>query len=229
MRFLSFALALILGSASVPALSADDPIETIYESGDVDGAVELAREGAAGGDALAAEWLGRFYEDGVGVSQDFAQAALYFRAAAEGGRNHARWRIGVLIDEGKVDGTLEEAVAFFTAGAQDDYLVAIVSLAVMQATGRGTPVDYDASMLNYRRAAAAGSEHAMQGVGILFALGQGVERDLVEAMAWFTVAALEGSEAGEANAEQMMKSLDDAQMKTAAGRAEELISELGLQ
>ncbi|MEO0462772.1 MAG: tetratricopeptide repeat protein [Pseudomonadota bacterium] len=229
MRILILALALFFAPLSAPALAATHPVETAYDSGDVDGAVALAREGAAAGDAVSAEWLGRFYEDGVGVVQDYAQAAVYFRSAAESGRNLARWRVGVLIDEGKIEGTLQDAVALFQAGADDGYLDCIVSLAVMQATGRGTPVDYEASMTNYMRAAQAGSEHGIQGVGILHALGQGVPRDMVEAMAWFSVAGFQGSEPGRANAARVLESLDDAQMKTAAARAEAIMDELGIE
>ena len=48
----------------------------------------------------------------------------------------------------------------------------------------------------YRRAADRGHAHAMSNLGILHATGRGVERDMIRAVAWFTLAASRTSDPG---------------------------------
>jgi hypothetical protein len=141
---------------------------------------------------------------------------------------HAAWRLGVLIDGGQITGELEEAVAFFRVAAERDYINAIVSLAVMQATGRGTAQDFGAAMGNYMRAAQLGDSHGVRGVAVMLLLGEGVAADPEEAAAWFLVSAAMGNCEADANLEQVLDDLPNADFPVIGARAIAIAEELGL-
>ena len=233
MRTIIFALALALGATGAAANSdekpTDDAIQTLVDKGEDERAFALAQEGAEAGDPRAVEWVGWFYDNGAGVKRDVDEAAAHYRIAAAAGQNYARWRLGVMIDTDEAEGSLEEAVALFQAAADDGFTNAMTSLAVMQATGRGTALDYEASLDNYMRAAQAGNAHGIQGVGVLFANGQGVPRDVDEAMAWFLVAAYVGNEAGDANFNSMTEGRSEAELQGIVARAHEIAEEFGIE
>ena len=218
--FLAFLLMFSLGNALPEDL--DDAISSLVDDGRDAEAFQVAREGAESGDPKSNEWLGWLYENGRGTDQDLERAAYHYGIAVESGLNYARWRMGVMIDEGNAPGRLEDAVSLFELAANDDFTNAMTSLAVMQATGRGTPVDYEASLTNYMRAARAGNAHGVQGVGVLFALGQGVPRDNLEAAAWFLVAAALGNEQGEANFNAVAANLNQVEIEAIAERSREI-------
>ncbi|MBO81082.1 tetratricopeptide repeat protein [Citromicrobium bathyomarinum] len=221
---------ILLAIAALACLAnTGDQIEALTDSGEYAAAFSIAREAAEAGDPEALDWLGWFYEFGNGVERDPAMAARYYRAAAAQGENHARWRLGVMIDQGETPGEPEEAVALFRQAAGENYLHAVVSLAVMQATGRGTPQDYAAALQNYMAAAALGSDHAARGVGVMIWNGEGVEADREEAAAWFLLSAAMGNEEGGDALDAALGALGDAADERAiARRASEIADTLGL-
>lgn len=221
--FLAVALAFSLGNADT------DEIQALVNEGRDAAAFEMANRAAESGDPRMHEWLGWFYDNGRGVEADSELAIHHYRVAIAGGQNFARWRLGVMVDTGEAPGTLEEAVGLFRAAADDGFTNAMVSLAVMQATGRGTPQDYTAAMANYMRAARAGNAHGIQGIGVLFERGEGVERSLREAAAWFLVAATQGNETGDANFRAVTEHLAPDEMAGIAKRAEVIARELGFE
>lgn len=222
----ALALAFTNAGESLAQSKANDVIQALVDKGEDEAAFNAASEAAERGDTRAMEWLGWFYEEGVSVETNIDLAIRHYRAALAGGHNHSRWRIGVLIDTGKAEGTLEEAVELFTMAAEDGHTDALTSLAVMQATGRGTPLDYEASLASYMQAARAGNPHGVQGVGVLFALGQGVEKDIEEAAAWFLVSAFAGNETGATNFDLAAEGMHPVRLAFVIKRAQAIADEL---
>lgn len=146
------------------------------------------------GQADAISTLGWMYETGKGVAADSQRAASLYRTAMAKGDTFGRWRLGVMIDEGKVPGTDAQAVALFREAAAQKSPGALASLGVMHATGRGVARDYEAAMRYYQAAARRGSAHGFEGIGVLYANGQGVTRNMSEALAHWLVAASAGDE-----------------------------------
>lgn len=223
MRILILAAALLLGLGN-----SSEQIQSLYDRGDYAAAVSTARTAAERGDPLAHAWLGRFYENGEGVAANPVTAAFHYDIAARQGENYARWRLGVMIDTGKAEGSLEQAVAYFREAAADDYTNAMVSLAVMQATGRGTPKDLIAALGNYMRAARLGDSGGVRGVGVMFHLGEGVEKDSREALAWFLVGAAMGNEDSEKSFYAVAENMPNADLDAIEARARVIAKELGL-
>lgn len=147
---------------------------------------------AARGQADAISTLGWMHETGNGAPADTAKAASLYRTATAKGDAFGKWRLGVMIDEGKAPGTQAQAIALFREAAANKSAGATASLGVMHAAGRGVVRDYEAAMRYYQAAARMGSAHGIQGIGVLYANGQGVERNMGEALAHWLVAAAAG-------------------------------------
>ena len=64
------------------------------------------------GDASAQNNLGYMYDAGNGVSQDFEEAAKWYRKAAEQGDAHAQTNLGIMCANGK--GVLKDVVTAYT-------------------------------------------------------------------------------------------------------------------
>lgn len=220
---------ILLFSVANSSDETNQAITALYDSGDYSAAFKKAQEGAVAGDLKAHEWLGHFYEDGVGADANLPSAIHHYRVAiADSGQSYAQWRIGVLIDQGKAEGTLEEAFGLFELSAEQGQTEAMVSLGVMQATGRGTPQDFAACLESYMRAARAGDSHGVRGVGVLFYLGQGVEKDTYEAAAWFGVAAAQGNEEAASDFALSTEGMSGSEVTAITRRAKEIADELSL-
>ncbi|MEM1196050.1 MAG: tetratricopeptide repeat protein [Pseudomonadota bacterium] len=225
MRYILLFFASVFSLANTPA---DDPIQTLIDEGRDAEAYAMAQSSADAGNARGHEWLGWMYEEGRGVEANLRLAVSHYREAITGGRNHARWRVGVLIDQGEAEGTLEEAVALFEEAARDNFTNAMVSLAVMKATGRGTPTDYPGALEFYMRAARMGNAHGVQGVGVLLMLGQGIDKNPEEAAAWFLTSAMAGNETGRIHFERAIAGMSEEQVRAIIARANDLASEFGV-
>lgn len=97
---------------------------------------------AAEGDAAAQFYIGRSYCIGAGVPVDFAQAAMWFRKAAEQGYVDAQCELGFLLQIGAgVPVDPSEALRWYRSAAERGHATAMDSLGAMYFRGEGTPVD----------------------------------------------------------------------------------------
>jgi len=229
-RFLITLSACILALSASPlaAQAVGDDVAILLDRGDDKTAFERAQSSSYAGNAEGHEMLAWFYDTGTIVDQDAARAFALYSQAAQAGRAHAQWRIGVMLDEqiGVAEARPDEAVIWFLAAAKQDYAKAWTSLGVMYATGRGVELDYAQSLNAYMQAATLGEAHGYYGVGILFALGQGVEADPVEAAAWMMVAHYEGDELAEAALGQLLQSLEGGDHQRIEQRALQLSEDI---
>jgi TPR repeat protein len=80
----------------------------------------------------------------------------------------------------------------------------------------------------YRRAASLGNAKAMNNLGIMHGLGEGVEQDDLQAFAWFALAAERGDDNAAKNRDLTAKELSQPKLEAAMQRKLELAAELGL-
>jgi hypothetical protein len=83
------------------------------------------------------------YYTGQGVPQDYAEAAKWYRKAAEQGIDEAQFNLGLMYDKGQ--GVLQdyaEAVKWYRKAAEQGIDEAQFSLGKMYYRGRGVPKDY---------------------------------------------------------------------------------------
>ena len=219
-RFPGLLAAASLAFGAAPAL-AGQPAEGLFPAAKIQA---LADTGAP--EAMAT--LGWMYETGRTVAVDDAKAVNLYRAAMAKGDAFATWRMGVMIDAGRAEGTLEQAVTLFRKGAAAKSPGATASLGVMYATGRGVERDYEASMRYYQAAARLGSAHGLEGIGVLYANGQGVERDMAEALAYWMAAAAGGDKDATALLLRYMPPSSDPAAAPILARADQIADSYGI-
>jgi len=84
------------------------------------------------------------YAGGLGVPEDFAAAAAYYRRAAEAGIKAAQHNLGGLCREGKgVPQDWGEAIRWYTKAADQGVAEAQFNLCLIYVRGEGVAVDFD--------------------------------------------------------------------------------------
>lgn len=118
----------------------------------------LAREG----NAEAAYGVGDLYRSGRGgVKQDLAQAARWYRVAAERSHVVAQYNLAVFYTVGQgVKTDMAEARHWYRMAAEKGFVPAQYNLGVIHAAGKGGPADLVRAYLWFELAAAQGHEEA---------------------------------------------------------------------
>src|SRR5271157_4999690 len=118
---------------------------------------------ARAGDAGAQVKLGGLYYVGHGVQQDYAQAAAWYRKAADQGLAEAQFMLGVYYDSGgrSVPQDYAQAATWYRKAADQGFAVAQYSLGILYSRGQGVPQSFAESYF-WLNLAAAGSNGADQ-------------------------------------------------------------------
>jgi TPR repeat protein len=194
-------LVLVTLLAGGPALAAPEPdlAYGAYQRGLYVTALREAtkRLEANPEDAPAMTLLGELYNQGLGVGQDPAKAAEWYRLAAQRGDAHALASLGLMAMDGRgmqknpIQGLtwLEQAAAKGEATASHN--LALLKLST------GAQSDLLQAVELLRKAADGEVGDAQHALGVLYLRGRGVNRDPAEAARWFERAAKNGNLAGE--------------------------------
>ena len=111
-----------------------------YDRGDYRAAYDEWLPLARKGDLAAQRNLGHLYRSGQGVEQDFAQAAEWYRRAAEHGLAGAQVNLGAMYLRGQgVSEDPVEAARWFEAAARQGHPIAQYNLGAMHLKGLGVP------------------------------------------------------------------------------------------
>ena len=156
-------------------------------------AFSLALERATAGDATAQTLLGVLFERGLGVREDFAEAAEWYGLAAKGGDAEAQYALarmhlegqGVAVDDAQAADLLQQA-------ADQGHAVAARELGYLLLQGKGRAKNAMLAAAYLRRAAAGGDMDAQYTLAGLFVEGVGVVPDPKQAARWFAEAAANG-------------------------------------
>jgi TPR repeat protein len=186
------ALALLVIASGMWAQSTDAPNAQ---------SIDVLRAHADKGDAQAQATLGFYFEHGLSVPKDCAQALFWYRKAAEQGWPGAQWALGVQYQGGSraggpieacVSKDLAEGAAWYRKAAEQGYSKAQCDLGWLYETGSGVPKDYRLAAFWYRKAADQGDADSQFYLGVLYYNGQGVIQDHVQSAAWVRRAAEQG-------------------------------------
>src|SRR6266446_3024306 len=164
--------------------------EAAYNRKDYGTALHEWQPLAQRGNAVAQNWLGRMYQQGLGVMKDETEAVRLYRQAAAQGYAAAQSNLGSMYAEGRgVAKDETEAVRLYRQAAAQGYATAQSNLGFMYAEGRGVARDETEAARLFQQAAAQGYALGQYGMGLMYEQGWGVARDLVEAQRRFTQAA----------------------------------------
>jgi TPR repeat protein len=114
-------------------------------------------------DTRASYWLGRMYEEGVGVKKDAKRAVGYYRKAAQNGLRDAELRLGEIYFHGTEElQNFVEAHKWLERAAYDGVPVAQRELGKLYANGWGGPKDPVLAYVWFEIAAREGDYQAAQ-------------------------------------------------------------------
>ncbi|MGC8541530.1 MAG: tetratricopeptide repeat protein [Phycisphaerae bacterium] len=126
---------------------------------------------------------------GRGEPQDYRQAMVCFKKAADAGSGLAMNNIGIMYEAGDgVPQSYSKAMVWFQKAAKRDVADAMNNIGVLYANGDGVPQDYQIGMLWFQQGAAIGSAKAMLGIAMLYEKGDGVPQDKARAIRWYAKA-----------------------------------------
>lgn len=143
---------------------------------------------------IAQYQLGVMYKRGRGVGQDVAEAARWYRKAAEQGLAHAQYDFGVLCAKGTGVGQDDaEAVRWFREAANQQHAAAQFDLGLHYLLGEGIGQDDTEAIRLFRKAADQGQAGAQLNLGLMYARGKGTPADMRPAVEWWCKAAAQGN------------------------------------
>ncbi|SDF70896.1 tetratricopeptide repeat protein [Desulfovibrio legallii] len=194
------AVVLAWGLAA-PALAADaaqtlQEAWTAYNIGQYKKVIQMVQPLASDGNPRAQVLLGRCYENGLGVDQDLATAAKWFRLAADQNDAEAQVLLAYQYELGVGLPRNEAAVADLMRRAADNgNAEARFNLALYCSQGKyGFPKDPQESFRWAKLAADQGFAQAQRYVGACYEYGVGAPQDAAEATLWYSKAAAQGLE-----------------------------------
>jgi TPR repeat protein len=170
-------------------LEVEDPVE----------AAKWCEKMAAQGDPESARWLGRFYQVGRRVAQDFLEAAKWYRVGIEKGDGLSTVWLGSMYTRGDgVPRDTDEALRLFHQAGER--AIAEDSSLVMYELGKeyGALSDFKESFRWYAQAAERNAAYSMVELGGLYEKGLGVGKDFAKAAEWYKKAAEQGDDMGKA-------------------------------
>ncbi len=155
---------------------------------------------AEAGDAAAQFALGKCYEEGRGVPQDFRQALQWYEKAAALGHATAQYSLGNCYAYGiDIDQDYQQALAWFKKAAEQGHAKSQYMLGVSYSHGLAGEQDHAQAARWYERAAEAGDLEAQVIMAEVYLEGRGVTQDTQRAMHWLRAASDRGHADAQAN------------------------------
>jgi TPR repeat protein len=133
-------------------------------------------------DVNAMTLLGELYAGGLGIRQDDAKAAEWYKLAADRGDRDAMFALAMFRLQGRTGPRDRDAAAkWLAAAAKLGHAVAAYDLALLYIEGQLFPQDFTRAAELLRVAAQAGNPEAQYALGTLYKQGRGVPKEMKEA------------------------------------------------
>lgn len=132
-------------------------------------------------------------------NKNYAEAAKWYRQAADQGHTSAQTYLGYMYQQGQgVPKDETEAVRWYRQAANQGYATAQTNLGWMYQYGQGISKDEAEAARWYRLAADQGYSNAQNNLGLMHQYGQGgLRKDDAEAVRWFRKSADQGDANGQ--------------------------------
>lgn len=165
---------------------AQDVKEVSPEALDPNAIEEMTRL-AKSGNANFQYNLGRCYDKGLKVAQDYKQALYWYQKAAEQGHDKAANNLGCMYLDGRgVEQDYEKAAYWLELSAQKNDTLAILNLGCMYEDGNlGGSQNYDKAFEYYQKADKLGCAPAAYELGHCFEVGVGTKANAKKAFSFY--------------------------------------------
>jgi len=204
-------------------------------------AAEWYKRAADQGLIRAAVVMGDLYRSGVGVEVSLDEAIRYYQIGFSKRDETAASRLGQMIVSKAIPpeeepelgiywvsaaarGGDEDARNWLITRAETGEPFADLQLGAIYQDGLGVDVDPKAAAMHYRRGAKGGNAEAQAAIAELYATGNGVDQDMVEAHKWANVAAANGVEAAAERRDVLANLMTPDQVAEAQARAKEFMN-----
>ncbi len=167
----------------------------LYEKSIKDGNHSLLNQRAekASKSAFDAMLVGECYQNGIGVNKDFTKAAGYYVKAAANGSVDGMRQAGICFLNAKENA---KALQYFEQGASKGDLPSEYWAGKMLFGEMNVPANKPQAVVYLLKAAEGGMPMAQAEMGILYAEGSGVTKNLAQSAEWFRKSALQGNSKG---------------------------------
>jgi TPR repeat protein len=176
-------------------------------------AVRLLNLAVEQGNDAAENNLGLLYEQGYGVPQNYEEAIKLYKLSSSKGNNDARVNLGLLYEYGnnEVRQDYDEAKQLYSLAAGLGHPIGQYKLGTFYMSGKGRPnyndemkdemklEDYKAAKEHFWHAAKEGNADAQFNLGKIYEQGLGVEKNIEEAIKWYSESALQNCAAAKNN------------------------------
>jgi TPR repeat protein len=191
-----------------------------YNAGSFRAALVQFRDAAERGDRLAQFDYAMMLINGEGVTANADEGLRWLKRAAAANMTQAQYVYGRMFDDGEfVARDPAEAHRWFLKAARQGHVEAELALANQFLDGRGTSRDNRQAFVWYKQAADAGEPTAQYVTASFYELGgDGVERNLNIARAYYAAAAAQGDEVAALKFQALSERLK-AEHRTAEGSA----------
>jgi TPR repeat protein len=221
MRAAVTAVLLSSGAANVAAYAQDRPPKSNdpqtqtavadYNAGNLGAALAEFRKAAERGSRLAQFNYAMMLLNGEGTAVNVDEGKKWLRKAADANMSHAQYVYGKMYDDGEFVGRDPvEAHRWFLKAAQQGHVQAELALANQFLDGRGTERSNQQAFVWYKKAAQGGDMTAQYVTGSFYERGgDGVDKNLNVARAYYAAAAAQGDPAARLKYQQLSAQLRD--------------------
>jgi uncharacterized protein len=181
-----------------------------YNAGNLVSARSEFLRAAQNGSRLAEFNYAMMLLNGEGGSANVPEGKKWLRRAADAKMAHAQYVYGKMYDDGEfVERDPTEAHRWFLLAANQGHVQAELALANQFLDGRGTARDNTQAFTWYKKAAEGGDMTAQYVAGSFYERGgDGVERNLNVARAYYAAAAAQGDPAAKLKYQQLSQELE---------------------
>ncbi|MGY6162892.1 tetratricopeptide repeat protein [Paraburkholderia strydomiana] len=182
-----------------------------YNAGNFGAALAEFRKAAERGSRLAQFNYAMMLLNGEGTAVNVDEGKKWLRKAADANMSHAQYVYGKMYDDGEFVGRDPvEAHRWFLKAAQQGHVQAELALANQFLDGRGTDRDNQQAFVWYKKAAEGGDMTAQYVTGSFYERGgDGVDKNLNVARAYYAAAAAQGDPAARLKYQQLSAQLRD--------------------
>lgn len=162
------------------------------------------------GDVIAQNELGKMFEHGHGIHQDYVTARYWYQQAADQEDEWGQLNLGLIYKIGKgVEKDFEQAVEWISKSVSQANADAQTVLGEMYEQGEGVEQNFDKAVNLYRKAAKQRNAIAPYKLGLMYEYGHGFAVDIRMAMRWYYQAASNFNQNAEKRLEELKQKLID--------------------
>jgi len=184
-----------LGLVNLPARADFTAGLNAYEMSAFSVAFKEFSAAANEGDAKSQYFVGWLYDAGLGIAQDYAEAAKWYRKAADQGNAWAQTNLGYLYDEGLgFPQDHAEALKWYRKAADQGNAQAQTNVGTFYKLGEVVSKDDAEALAWFRKAAQQGYAGAHAYIAEAYEKGLGVPENMLLAYVYYSISLNRGNE-----------------------------------